>query len=81
MNIIEMKKMIAYLTLLYSNAAARCLTPSFPILLFERLSCVNVCIKYKDEYDRNEENNSFAPFVVLRPLLQREPPVFCVLKK
>ena len=47
MNIIEMKKMIVYLTLLYSNAAARCLTPSCPILLFERSSCVSVCIKYK----------------------------------
>ena len=47
MNIIEMKKMIVYLTLFSFNASARCLTPSYPISLFERSSCVSVCIKYK----------------------------------
>ena len=47
MNIIEMKKMIVYLTSLFSNASASFATPSCPILLFERSSCVSVCIKYK----------------------------------
>ena len=47
MNMIEMKKMIVYLTLLYSNATTSFATPPYSILLFERSSCVSVCIKYK----------------------------------
>ena len=47
MNIIEMKKMIVYLTLFLFNASVRYSPPLCPISLFERLSCLSVCIKYK----------------------------------
>ena len=47
MNIIEMKKMIVYLTLFHLNPKARFATHSFSISLFERSSFVSACIKYK----------------------------------